>query len=257
MLVATNQARSSGHHRLALCSAGSSAKFAAAGRPARGPARTRGGRRSAAPACRETEPAHRPNQQSAGVVVCRASTAASRAATDDRQVPLGGGVVPQPGLVVVAAELPGPGDRGPLHGRVGGAAVEGGDLRPGHVLSGSSESMPNSLVVGIAHGRVEDAGVGLEDGRDGDATRWSAKGRSVLGDPGELHRKNLPRERTTPGLFRGAVPADQGSCTRADWTMSAARGSGDCPVLARRRTTDGRSAVAQTESERAAHLDGG
>jgi hypothetical protein len=111
---------------------------------------------------------------------------------------------------------------------MGGGAVVRGDLGPADL---------HVVVPDVADGRVEDPRVGLEHRRDERAHGAGLTAASAGGDPHtpgdvgldrkspELHGWSLPRKRTTPGLFRGAV-LRRGSCTRADWTNVGGPGVG-------------------------------
>ena len=256
MSVATNQARSAGHHRLALCSAGS----------ARGSRR----RSSTGPRISTYSPARQSEASvGSGGAEAEAVPQAEPAVAGRRRVPGEDGG--QPGRRPTPAGVPRRGRRSTARAgrrcrgtpsdpvieahsmaRVGGAAVEGGDLGPGHVLVGLVDR-PNSRRR-IADRGVEDAGVGLEDRRDerGDgagrrvARRRPGAAESRLAGVRRTARARTYPENGQPPGCSAALPSERAAARGPTGQMSAARGSGDCPVLARRRTTDGRSAVAQT-----------
>ena len=184
----------------------------------------------------------------------------ARSATDTGQVALGGGVVPQRRLVVVAQNSQRPVIEAHCISGVGGAAVGGGDLGPARPRR-RRRSVRSGRRGGRRGRRPSNTG-GQEpsDGADGAVAPATSGPAEVVrtGRPANCTAREPTQENGQPPGCSAALPSDGAAARGPTGQMSAARGSGDCPVLARRRTTDGRSCRrSDTQSERAAHLDGG
>src|SRR3954447_23168715 len=211
MSVATHQARSAGHHRLALCSAGSSAMFSAA--RAMGPRTSqcsRAGRaRVGRSATTEPWPCQIPNQQSSGVAVCRRRTSIRVRATWTGRCPRAGAPTPRGDWSARSKYS--------IEPVIDPHSIAGCTTVPFAAATSTQGTSTSSRSSYRAAGGKTRAWA-ANTGGTREATTCSRKGRtaSAIQEPGETSSSGsrpanctagtYPGERTTPGLLRGAEP---------------------------------------------------